>query len=74
MEYSDDRHLALVERRIVELKAHIERQRRVIADLECARRGNSEIAEIARELLQTLERNLHLQIRDKRWVSGQMRQ
>jgi hypothetical protein len=72
MEYSDHRHLALIARRIAELENHIERQRQILADLEKAKRSNSEIAEIVRETLMILGLNLERQVRDRKRTRARM--
>jgi hypothetical protein len=72
MEYSDHRHLALIARRIAELESHIERQRQILADLEKAKRSNSEIAEIVRETLRILGLNLERQVRDRKRTRARM--
>jgi len=61
-----ERQLALTERRISELEHHIARQRGVIASLESAGRGGSETAEIARDLLRTMEFNVRRELGDRR--------
>lgn len=73
MEYSVHRHLALIDQRVAELTRHIEHQRQILADLEKANRGNSEIAEIARSTLRAFELNLERQIRDRKRTTAHMR-
>lgn len=66
-----ERYLALTRRRMVELRHHIERQRGIVADFE-AGRSTEEGLQIARDLLQTLERNLQCQIRHERRLTMQL--
>ena len=60
-----ERQLALTERRIGELEHHIACQRSVIASLESAGRGSSETAEIARDVLRTMEFNVRRELADR---------
>ena len=60
-----ERQLALTERRIGELKQQVARQRSVIASLESAGRGGSETAEIARDVLRTMELNVRRELADR---------
>ena len=60
-----ERQLALTERRIGELKQQVARQRSVIASLESAGRGSSETAEIARDVLRTMELNVRRELADR---------
>jgi uncharacterized coiled-coil protein SlyX len=73
MEYSVHRHLALVERRIAELERHIAHQRQILTDLEKVKRGDSEIADIARDTLRAFELNLEREIRDRKRTEARMR-
>jgi len=53
-----ERRLVHTERRINELEQRVSQQRNVLAWIEGVGRGNSEIAEIARDLLRTMEMNV----------------
>ena len=53
-----ERRLAHTERRISELEQHVARQRNVVAWLDATGRGRSESADIAHDLLRTMEFNL----------------
>lgn len=67
------RRLAGTERRVVQLTGHVDCQRAVIDALEAAGRGKSETAEIARDLLGTLERNLRRETAHRKWLRNQLR-
>ena len=68
-----ERWLARTERRIGELQQYAEGHRSVVAHLEAAGRGNSETAEVARDLLRTTERNLKGEIAGRKWLRLQLR-
>jgi hypothetical protein len=68
-----ERHLVLTERRIVELELNVERQRTVVAGLEAAGRGGTESAEIARDLLSAMERNLGYHVADRKRIGVLLR-
>ena len=53
-----ERQLELAERRIGELEQQVARQRNVLAWLESTGRGGSETAEIARDVLRTMDFNV----------------
>ncbi|HEU0175941.1 MAG TPA: hypothetical protein VFV58_16880 [Blastocatellia bacterium] len=65
--------LAKTEQHIASIRKSIERQERLIADLEAAGRGKSEIAETLRALLATMQKAEGLYRRDreriKRWLA-----
>jgi hypothetical protein len=67
------RRLAVTERRIPQLKGHVDCQRAVIDALEAAGRGKTETADIARDLLGTLERNLRSETAHRKWLRNQLR-
>ena len=60
-----EKHLAMAERHISEGEQHISHQREIIARLERAGLGGSVTANIARELLASLERNQALTIAER---------
>ncbi len=60
-----EKHLAMAERHIREGEQHISRQRVIIARLEGAGLGGSVTANIARELLASLERYQALAISER---------
>jgi len=68
-----ERRLNLAERRIGQLERHIEQQRIVLAALATAGRGNSETAEITRDVLRTMERNLRVETADRKRLPVQLR-
>ena len=67
------RRLAVTERRVGQLKGHVDSQRGVIDALEAAGLGKTETAEIARELLGTMEQNLRREIAHRKWLHSQLR-
>jgi len=60
------------ERRISQLKHHVDQQRSVIFGLEAARRGSTETAEIARDLLRTMEQNVGRETAYRTWLRAQL--
>jgi len=67
-----ERRLAVTERRISELEQHVARQRNVVAWLEASGRGSSETAEIARERLLIMERNVGRETAERRLLRRQL--
>jgi hypothetical protein len=68
-----ERRLALLERRLSELEHVLNRQCGVVSGLEAVGRGRSETAEIARELLRTMELNFKRAIAERKWLRVQLR-
>ena len=68
-----ERWLADTEQRIAENERHISAQLEIIAGLENAGRGNSETAETAREILQSMQRALRARLRARRLLHVQLR-
>jgi len=58
--------LTQVEQHISRIADSIERQQQIIANIEAAGRGDSQIAETARALLATMQRSHAMYLRDRR--------
>jgi hypothetical protein len=68
-----ERLLADTEQRIADNERHISTQCDVIAALERAGLGNSETAETAREILQSMQRVLSARLRARKLLRVQLR-
>jgi hypothetical protein len=68
-----ERSLADIEQRIADNERHISTQCDVIDALESVGRGNSETAETAREILQSMHRALSARLRARRLLRAQLR-